>query len=300
MQHKTSSRSTGTHSAFDPRLLGDVKAIPIVLERALNDLATTDAEARFVRQVCDVTDRLNSGRYWSYQPNDLRYHDYQHTLQAAWAYLDLVAGLRLAEPDPAPLTPREAALGFAAIMLHDTGYLKTKGDDTGIGAKYTQCHVLRSCALAASILPTFGCVKPEVDDIIGAIRCTGLSGNPAAANFGSEHARTIACMVATADYLGQMAAPEYPDKLPSLFDEFAEADEFNGVPIAQRQFTSLAQLLAATPAFWAKFVQPKLERDFGGVHRFMRAARPDAPNPYFTAIEENLAILARRHPAGAA
>lgn len=291
MQHKSSSRSTGTPLALDPQLLGTVRDISPLRTRALADLTQTVQDENFIREACDIIDRLNFGRFWNYQPNDLRYHDYQHTLQASWAYLDLVAGLRLSEPQGIGFTQRELELGFVAILLHDTGYLKANGDNTGTGAKYTHCHVLRSCALAASILPTLRCSGSEVDDVVGAIRCTGLSGNPAAANFSSDNARTIACFVATADYLGQMAAPEYPVKLPHLFDEFVEADTFSQVPPAKRQFATLDRMLAATPAFWAKFVQPKLDRDFGGVHRYL-CISPGEPNPYFAAIERNLATLA--------
>ncbi len=242
-------------------------------------------------------DRLFAGRFWHYQPVDLSYHDYLHTLQASWVYLDLVEACRAHLEEPQAPSLRQAELGLAAILLHDTGYLKARGDDEGTGAKYTHCHVLRSCALAASVLPGLGCSSVEIEDILGAIRCTGLAGKPAASSFRSEAARLVACMVATADYLGQMSAPEYPAKLPFLFAEFAEADNYSGVPPERRLFTSSAQLLAATGSFWSGFVLPKLENDFAGVHRHLRVPYPDGPNPYFDAIERNLSTIACRAAA---
>ncbi len=302
VQHKTSSRPRGAAASSGPAALGDIREMAIIRDRAASNLARpATSKFDFVDAVAGVVDRLFAGRFWHYQPADLRYHDYQHTLQAAWVYLDFVQAARENESVDFPVpTLREAELGFAAILLHDTGYLKARGDDDGSGAKYTYCHVLRGCALAASILPSLGCEAAEIEDVLGAIRCTGLSGNPATASFRNDNARFIASLVASSDYLGQMAAPEYPVKLPHLFAEFAEADAYAGIPPERRQFTSAPQLLAATGAFWSRFVRPKLDRDFAGVHRLLRMPRPDGPNPYFLAIERNLAAIAATSPAPAA
>jgi hypothetical protein len=136
-----------------------------------------------------------------------------------------------------------------------------------------------------------------LEDVLGIIRCTGLNGNPPKTHFSSPRMRLVACMVATADYVGQMAAPEYPDKLSSLFTEFIEADEFSGIPRDKRPFASAQALLAATSSFWKNFVLPKLEGDFDGVHRLLANPYPDGPNPYLRAIETNLAIVAARSGA---
>ena len=36
------------------------------------------------------------------------------------------------------LEERDAALGLIAALLHDTGYIQTREDDDGTGAKYTR------------------------------------------------------------------------------------------------------------------------------------------------------------------
>lgn len=250
------------------------------------------ADLEFGERVLDLADRLFRGEIWNAQPDTLRYHDFAHTLQASYCVLDLIAG-HARDNNPA-LSPREVELALAAVLLHDSGYLKVAGDNEGSGAKYTYSHVLRSCGLAASLLPTLGCRLDEIDLVVGGIRCTGISGNPALINFRSSNAQLIGCMVATADYLSQMAAPEYPDKLPFLFHEFAEADVFSNVPPENRAFATVEAMLAATPGFWTKFVRPKLDADLQGVHRFLAPAdQPDA-NPYFAAIEANIAVLRAR------
>jgi hypothetical protein len=239
-----------------------------------------------------VSNKLFQGEFWSYQPIDLVYHDLAHTAQASYCYLELTSGYARIEGTPA--TTREFELGLIAILLHDTGFLKVRGDDTGTGAKYTHSHVLRSCALAASLLPNLGLTRTEIDDVSGMIRCTGLTGNPEKSKFSSELARTAACMVATADYIGQMAAPDYPAKLDGLFSEFEEADNFSHVPAAQRMFTSSAQLMASTGDFWQKFVLTKLNGCLGGVYRYLASPLPERSNPYLESVEHNLLRIAAR------
>lgn len=239
-----------------------------------------------------LVDQMFAGEILSYQPIDLVYHDLAHTSQASYCYLDLVAGYSRIE-GVAP-NSRVWELGLMAILFHDTGFLKVRGDDQGTGAKYTHSHVLRSCAIAASALPNLGLTRPEIDDVSGMIRCTGLTGNPEKSKFSGDQARITACMVATADYLGQMAAPDYPTKLEGLFSEFEEADEFSHVPKAERMFSSTTQLMASTGGFWQKFVLPKLNGELGGVHRYLASPPPQRGNPYFQAVENNLALIAAR------
>ncbi len=235
---------------------------------------------------------LFAGQIWSYQPIDLVYHDLAHTAQASYCYLELVNGYSQCE-GVSP-TIRDFELGLMAILLHDTGFLKVRGDDEGTGAKYTHSHVLRSCALAASLLPSLGLTRTEIDDVCGMIRCTGLTGNPEKSQFSNEQARKAACMVATADYLGQMAAPDYPTKLKGLFSEFQEADNFSHVPVTERMFTSTEQLMASTGDFWRKFVLPKLSNTLGGVYRYLDEPTTNHRNPYLEAVEQNLLKIAAR------
>lgn len=291
MQNKTSSDPAGPPEGNPLASLVDIETIRTKSQALLSASPTADL---WINRICDLTQDLFAGQIWNYQPIDLRYHDFLHTLQASSVFLALAASTRVnLAPNLAP-SDRELEFGLAAILLHDSGYLKARGDDQGTGAKYTHHHVLRSCALAASLLPPLGCRPDELEDILGIIRCTGLNGNPPKTHFSSARMRLVACMVATADYVGQMAAPEYPDKLPSLFVEFTEADEFSGTPRDKRPFASAQSLLAATSSFWSKFVLPKLEGDFDGVYRLLATPYPDGPNPYLQAIEKNLAVIAAR------
>lgn len=247
-------------------------------------------DAQYTDALVELVGELFAGRRWSFHPIDLAYHDLAHTAQATRCYLDLVEGYVRAEGLPA--VPREFELGLAGMLFHDTGFLKVRGDDSGTGAKYTHSHVLRSCSLAASLLPTLGFGRDEVENVVGMIRCTGLQGRPDKSTFSNEFARIAACMVATADYLGQMAAPDYPEKLRHLWREFEEADDFSHVPRTRRMFSSVEHLLAGTSGFWREFVRPRLQNEYAGVYRYLALPHPSRRNPYLDAVELNLARIA--------
>jgi hypothetical protein len=135
----------------------------------------------------------------------------------------------------------------------------------------------------------------ELDIVLGAIRCTGPSTTGMNLRFNRKEDHELASMVATADYLGQMAADDYPDELGLLFQEFAESDAFRGLPAPQRLFKSASHLAGGSTLFWEKVVKPKFENDFLGVYRFLNL--PDGSNRYIDKIEHNLEVIAQRHAA---
>ena len=138
-------------------------------------------------------------------------------------------------------------------------------------------------------------MKPhEIDIVLNAIRCTGPSANINTLEYDNESEMVLCACVTTADYLGQLAAHDYPDELRILFNEFKESDDFQGVPADQRLFNSEEDLIRKTPGFWRNFVLPKLEKDFRGVYRYLATPFPDGSNPYIVAIERNMEIIERQ------
>jgi hypothetical protein len=185
-------------------------------------------------------------------------------------------------------------MAIAAVLLHDTGYLRVRSDRDGTGAKYTYCHVLRSCAFAASYLPTLGANDYEVEAVLGAINCTGPTKQVSRLYFREPVERIVGCALATADYLGQMAAADYPDELEILFNEFKESDSYIHLPPSRRTFKSAADLINQTPAFWRKWVLPKLESDYQAMYRFLARPYPQGSNAYLDGVERNIAKVERR------
>ncbi|HEY6169869.1 MAG TPA: HD domain-containing protein [Verrucomicrobiae bacterium] len=234
-----------------------------------------------------------SGRYAGYHAIDAHYHDFEHTLQGTLCLARMLHGRHQAGAKP-PVPHAMFELAIIAALLHDTGYLKTTDDREGTGAKYTLTHVNRSAEFAARLLGELGFPAAQIGAVQNMIRCTGVSANLGAIPFQDEIERTLGLALGTADLLGQMAAADYPTKLPLLYDEFAESARFNGKPGAAGNFADAADLIARTPAFWDNYVLPKIEKDFAGLYRFLSQPYPSGPNAYLDRIETNIARIRRQ------
>jgi hypothetical protein len=256
------------------------------------------ASLQWIETIMRDMQKLFEGRHADYAGIDIRYHDFEHTLQATVCITLLLEGRHYARVEPA-VSARQFELAVAGVLLHDAGYLRLRSDHGGTCAKYTYCHVLRSCAFAASYLPSLGATTKEVEAVLGAINCTGPTKEISRLHFREPIDRIIGCALATADYLGQMAAADYPDELEILYKEFDESDDYIHVPKEQRMFKSAADLISRTPVFWQKFVRAKLESDFQALYRFLARPYPGGPNPYIDAVERNIAIIERRVAAAA-
>ncbi len=239
------------------------------------------------------------GKYLDYQAIDAHYHDLEHTLQGVLCMARLLRG-RQAQGQEPKLTQRMFELGMLAILMHDTGYLKKRGDNEGTGAKYTLTHVDRSIAFAGELMLSRDFLVEETLAVQNMIRCTGVNVKLEAIRFQSELERIVGFSLGTADLLGQMAAGDYVDKLPVLYLEFAEAAHYNaGKMKAGGFFSSADDLKQKTPLFWEKYVQSKIDREFLGLYRFLNEPYPDGPNPYVEKIVANVARI-RRELAGRA
>lgn len=237
----------------------------------------------------DVT-AMFEGRHPDYAAIDLHYHDFAHTLQATVCLVLILANRHRNEAEPR-LSAREFETAVAAALLHDTGYLRLRSDTNGTGAKYAFVHELRSCAFAAAYLPTLGATLAEIDRVVSAISCTGPRSVIRRTHFHGPLDRIIGCAVATADYLAQMAAPDYVDRLPSLYAEFEESHAFLHTPPSGRQFTNANDLIRNTPAFWRHIVLPKLNDEFDAVYHYLGTPYTDGPNLYLEAVEDNMAKI---------
>jgi hypothetical protein len=245
----------------------------------------------WLRKVFYDVEKVFTGGTPAYGPIDLKYHNLRHTLMATVCMAEILEGYQKAE---GKLKPRDFELAIAAVLLHDAGYLKLKTDTPGTGAKYTFCHILRSCAFAASYLPEVGLTEVEVENVLSAINCTGPHSDISRLRFRDPEAKVVGCALATADYLGQLSDPHYPEKLGYLYAEFHESDEFANVPAERRAFKSADDLIRRTPGFWLKFVQPKLERDFESAFRWLERPLGSGNNGYLDAVAANFATIGAR------
>jgi hypothetical protein len=245
----------------------------------------------FVPRIFGWAREIFGGQHADYLPIDARYHDFEHTLQGTLCMARLLRCRHDAGAEPA-LPQRLVELSLIAILFHDTGYLKQRGDTAGTGAKYTVTHVTRSTEFAAAFLAQKSFIPREILSVQNMIRCTGVDAALSTIQFQGDAERVAGHILGTADLLGQMAADDYIEKLPVLYAEFAEAAGFSGQKgSVVSLFSSAKDLLQKTPAFWENYVKRKLDRDFGGQFRYFAQPYPSGPNWYLDKIEANIERL---------
>jgi len=239
-----------------------------------------------------------SGKYRDYLPIDAHYHDLEHTLQGLLCMARLLRRRATLGHQPR-ISQRTFELGMLAMLAHDTGYLKRRGDPGGTGAKYTLIHVDRSIEFAGEFMLGQDSAVEEILAVQNMIRCTGVNVKLESIQFQSEVERIAGFALGTADLLGQMAAPDYVEKLPILYMEFAEAAKYSpdGKMKAGGFFSSAEDLMQKTPLFWENYVKTKINRDFLGLYRVFSDPYPAGPNPYIDLIEINIARLQRESAA---
>jgi hypothetical protein len=245
----------------------------------------------FVSRAFAWGDLCFTGKHPDYQAIDAKYHDFEHTLQGTLCLARLLEGRHKAGAEP-PLGQKLFELGLLAILFHDTGYLKKADDTEGTGAKYTLIHVGRSAAFAREFLSRKGMAESDLNAIQNMIRCTGVNAAVQTIPFQSGLEQLVGFALGTADLLGQMAAEDYVDKLPVLYQEFAEASRHEGgVQTHYSDLKSARELLRNSPSFWTDYVRPRIRDDFKGLYRYLNDPYPDGPNPYILAVEKNVAKI---------
>jgi hypothetical protein len=279
-----------TYTLLDPDTRNPL-AVAGAVER-LHEEMFPGVGAAYVRPVLRKMEAVFAGRWRDYQAMDTAYHDMEHTLQATLCGLRILAGHQRARATPV-LVPRDFLIAYHALLLHDVGYLKERGDHEGTGAKHTLIHEPRGCDIAHAFLAEDHWDPAEVERVCSLILCTGPRSNLGGTKFGNPAHRLLGQAVCTADFLSQMSDPGYVQKLPNLFEEFIESDRANNVPADQRQFKNLGELYRRTPAFWEKFVVPKLHGECADIGRYLAAPFPDGPNPYFEQVQANIAAIKR-------
>lgn len=251
-----------------------------------------EADGEYIHKVFDEVAGMFAGNFARYQAMDTVYHNLEHTMQATLCWARICRNFQR-ERQSHWINRRAFRIGMVSVLLHDIGYLKEAGDEHGTGAKYTFVHEKRSCEMAQICLASNGWEQSDIFTVQHIISCTGPRASIDNVPFRNRSERILGQMVCTADYLGQMSDPQYVAKLPVLFQEFEESDDFRGIDKDKRYFKSLDELLRKTPEFWINAVLPKLENECGGMYRFLSEPYIDGLNPYVMEVENNIAKIRR-------
>ncbi len=262
----------------------------LVAERCSHMFGQQDAG--YIDEYMDAIDGLFTGTYPEYQAMDTAYHDIRHTLQATLCLVELLHNRHFTEAVP-KISEKDFRLALFAVLFHDIGYLKKAGDVEGSGAKYTHLHEKRSCEFAREFLQQQAWPEGDIRFVENLIGSTGPSADVLRIGFQSEVERVLGQTVCTADYIGQMSDPQYPDKLEVLFGEFRESYRYQGIPESEWPFADYQTLLCGTPGFWNTFVQHKLEVECAGISKYLEHP-VSGENPYKESIERNLEEIGQR------
>ena len=265
--------------------------ITLELIRIFNLAFPNEDASDISRIVADVV-RMFSGKYTGMQGNDAKYHDLEHTMQASVCFARLML-IRHYIGAPPVMGPEDFLRGMAAILLHDTGYLKEEGDMEGTGAKYTRIHEQRSGVYSSRYLSSIGWDVTTIASVYCMISCTGPFSDIEKVSFQKEIDRVMGKAICTADYLGQMSDPDYLNKLYYLYLEFEEADEFMKIPKNKRLFKSFKDLFDKTPDFWETVVQKRLMDECDNLCEYLSFPYLGGPNPYINAVKKNITQASR-------
>jgi len=247
-----------------------------------NDLGVME---RVLDDVIDLFQGLRKG----YQACDTRYHNLFHTFQTIPPFVEMIDGWNRSGGVP-KISKEYFKFGVIGVLLHDTGYIKAQGDDQGTGAKYTFTHMQRSVDFARRYLEELGVEYSIIPCILNIIRCTGVTLDMNI-EFHSEEEKRVGYALGTADLLGQMSAEDYIEKIPVLYDEFAEAYRFAGMDRLNAHNSAMPlsaeDLLRSTPKFYEDIALARFKM-MGSMHLFIGYHHDGSQNPYVEAIEKNI------------
>jgi len=127
------------------------------------------------------------------------------------------------------------------------------------------------------------------------IHCTGVNSDVSAIQFNEELERIVGYTLGTADLLGQMAADDYVDKLPTLFSEFAEAVEFSKDQSQYiARFKSPEDLVRKLPSFGRRLFGQNSKMILAACIGFSMSRTPTARTPTSRKFTPTLAGWRRR------
>ncbi len=204
----------------------------------------------------DMVD-LFRGKYPGYQECNTVYHDLKHTTDSLLAITRLIHGAILQGES---LSQKSVSVGLIATMLHDSGYIQAREDNSGSGAKYTQTHIKRSIEFLDKYYMQRGYSRQDVKDSIDMLRCTGFDVKIEQIQFRSREIELIGKMLGTADLIGQMADRTYLEKLLFLYYEFQEGNV--------GEYKNELDLLEKSLGFH-NFTKKRLTGELGNVTQYM-------------------------------
>lgn len=238
-------------------------------------------------------ERLFRGQYGDYLGCDTVYHDIQHTLDMSLAMARLLAGYEKSAAPADRLGHERAVIGLIAALFHDSGYIRRRSETAILnGAEFTGHHVTRSAEFLRGYLPLIG-LGDQAAVAAQVVHFTGYEMSLDDIELDDPKDSLMGHLLGTADLMAQMADRCYLEKCRDrLYAEFVLAGVATQPRPSGIQYESGIDLLRQTPGFFRLSARERLDNKFNRAYRYIEAVC-DARNPYFEAVEQNLAHLDR-------
>lgn len=260
---------------------GVLKGIRHTLKRVWPDLG----HATLAQAIDDVA-RAFRGDYPGLLRCDTYYHDLRHALDTGLAMARLLDGHAKETRDSGgPLIDAEhALLGILLALNHDIGLLRREDEAHLQGASLTPVHERRGVAFMTDYLAHTPLAhlahKAEL------IMVTRLDSHVPKDLPPVDAA--IACLLGTADLMGQLADRCYLEKCREFL--FIEFSAIGLAGSSSQAYPTPEVLLQKTPAFYTGLLRQRIHDEYGDADRFM-AAHFDGNCPYTASIERNFRYL---------
>ncbi len=193
---------------------------------------------------------------------DCAYHDLEHTILVTNVGQVILKGRQIARGD---LTAHDWLQGVVAMLFHDIGYLRNLlAEDSASGsvvdadghrvsapvgatdAFMTPYHVTRGSLYIAQRF-----TQDPAIDVEAVMDCIEMTRFPVPATQAYQATDTLPGLVRAADLIGQMADPQYLQKLSRLYAEFVETGEARRLG-----FSNAGALHSGFPEFFYDHVHP--------------------------------------------
>lgn len=267
------------------------EAIAALFERRF---ATGWPRAALATAFDDVA-RAYGGDYPGLLACDTPYHDLRHTLDSALAMARMVDGYEIAASrrGEAGLGSERCLVGVLLALFHDIGFLRRAGEEGLSGAQLVRVHEARGSEFATAFFRRNGLAQHEAMPSL--ILATAFREDLDSL-FSARHEAEVAlaCMVASADVLSQLADRCYLERCRDfLYREFVlggldRVTQSDGTECIF--YTSAEDLLRQTPWFFESVIMKRLEHDLRGVYRHLDD-HFGGQNPYVRSMFANIAFL---------
>lgn len=281
--------SAGRRSQFDPTGGVDLEN-PQTVEAAVRDILDRKYAGRYdvdlLHTAMDHAVQAYRGAYPGLLRCDTLYHDLRHCLEVALTMARLLDGYAVhhAPGSAAGIDADHALLGILLALFHDIGLLRRDTEAPLWGAVLTPIHEERGVEFMQAYLPgtTLGALVGE-SRLIMATKLVYTMPDE-----WPMPERRLASLLATADLVSQVSDRCYLEKCRDFL--FLEFSAFGLAGRPDSAYPDQRTLLEKTPEFIERYVHQRLDGEFMGMRRYLRAHAAGA-DPWSEGIERNLAYL---------